>query len=123
MWSQPSWSNTVTAVLLLAIGILLGIIESSYALPIPFLLAAYLYFMMPASLKNRRFITMATLIIIAFGLIFGLSYLTTGLGGSNLALAEGVTIVALNTIVTALVVRTVLSRKATPQASKGQNNL
>jgi len=106
MRSQPSWINTTTAILLLVNGILLGIFESSYVLPIPFLLAAYLHFMMPADLKRRRMLAIATFVIVALGLIFGLSYLTAGFSGSGLALAEGVALVALNTIVTALVVHT-----------------
>jgi len=106
MRSQPSWSNTTTAILLAVNGILLGIFESSYTLPVPFLLAAYLHFMMPADLKRRRMLAMATFIIVAFSLIFGLSYLAAGFSGSGLAMAEGVALVALNTIVTALVVHT-----------------
>jgi len=85
-------------------GVLLGIVESNYALPIPFLLAAYLYFAVPANLKKRRLLTVATFTIVTFSLLFGLSYLTAGLGGSGLALAEGVAIVALDTAVTALAV-------------------
>jgi len=107
-----SLSNTVTAVLLLVNGILLGIIKSNYVLPVPFLLAAYIYFMTPAN-SRRRFLAVATLMIVAFSLLFGLSYLTAGLSGSSLALAEGIALVVLNTMITALVLSAFL-RKTTP---------
>ena len=103
MQSKRLWSNMATAILLLANGVLLGIFESSYVLPAPFLLASYLYFT-PSTLKRGRIIGIATLVIVALSMILGLNYLFAGLTGYGAALAQGLVVIGLNVVITIQVV-------------------
>lgn len=104
------------AVLLSVNGVLLGVVLWSYALALPFLMAAFQYFITPPGWKTRRWLDMATLVVTALSLIFALSFLSQGF------LAEGVALLALNVTVIALVVYPFFTRKTTPQPSRGQAN-
>jgi len=100
---RPAWGYMAIALLLLIDGVLLAIAESSILLPLPFLMAAYLYFSPTTNNLGRQLIGAATLALMALSVILGLSELTTGLGGPVLQLITGMVIIGSSMAVAALV--------------------
>jgi len=107
---RPARGYLAIALVLLIDGVLLAIAESSILLPIPFLLAAYIYFTPTANLR-RQLIGAATLALMALSIILGLTELTTGLASSVLLLIIGISVIGLSMVVAALVLNMFFIRK------------
>jgi hypothetical protein len=107
---QPARGYLAIALLLLIDGVLLAIAESSILLPVPFLLAAYLYFL-PTTNLRRQLIGAATLALVALSIILGLSEFSTGLASSVLLLIIGIAVIGLSMVVAALVLNMFFIRK------------
>jgi hypothetical protein len=112
--------NIVTAISTLASGILLGVIYLNFFIPFPFVLAAFLYFIMPPT-KKTLWLAIGSLGIIFFGLILGLNFITEGFGGSQIILVEGIAMVLLSMMAIAPIIHSLLTKKV-PKAAQSNSS-
>jgi hypothetical protein len=113
--------HMVTAISTLASGILLGVIYLNFFIPFPFVLAAFLYFIMPPTQKTL-WLAIGSVGIIFFGLILGLSFITEGFGGSQIMLVEGIAMVLLSMMAIAPIIHSLLTRKAVRKAAQSNSS-